>query len=49
VEFFTSEKEWDVIKEKIKDDKHVSFYAANNEVAIPGTNLIVGWLHDKHG
>lgn len=31
MEFFTSVKEWELIKEKIKEDKHISFYAANNE------------------
>ena len=32
VEFFTTEKEWNLIREKIKDDRNISFYAGNNKV-----------------
>lgn len=32
VEFFTTEKEWERIREKIKDDLNISFYAGNNKV-----------------
>jgi len=32
VEFFTTEKEWEAIKEKIKGDPNISFYAGNNQV-----------------
>jgi hypothetical protein len=32
VEFFTTEKQWEKIKEMIKDDPFISFYAGNNNV-----------------
>ncbi len=49
VEFFTSEKEWETIKEKIRNDQNISFYAGNNQVWISRMTLIVGWIRDKHG
>jgi hypothetical protein len=33
VEFFTSEKQWETILEKIKGDPYISFYAGNSEVS----------------
>ena len=49
MEFFTSVKDWELLKGKIKEDKHISFYAANNEVIFVETVLTAGWLHDEHG
>ena len=42
VEFFTSQKEWATILEKIRNDPYISFYAGNNEVL-----LAVCWTDDR--
>jgi methylenetetrahydrofolate reductase (NADPH) len=35
VEFFTTQSDWESILDKIKEDNHISFYAANNKVLNP--------------
>ena len=49
MEFFTSVKDWELLKGKIKEDKHISFYAANNEVIFVEILLTAGGLHDQYG
>jgi methylenetetrahydrofolate reductase (NADPH) len=48
VEFFTSEQEWEKIKNKIKEDRHVSFYAGNSNV-YPAFETEAGRFHDEYG
>jgi methylenetetrahydrofolate reductase (NADPH) len=49
VEFFTSEKQWETIKEKIRNDQNISFYAGNNQVRDLELVLTEGRIRDKHG
>ena len=49
MEFFTSEKQWEKILEKIKDDRCISFYAGNNKVSSSSFLLILGRVHDEYG